>query len=294
MKKITNGAGNVIEKRRLILILSLVAALIISTVIWVIWGNTALQVSTHYLTYGELPRALDGFRIAQVSDLHDAEIGEDNERLIEALRSAEPNIIVMTGDMIDSRRLDIERTLSFVKRAMEIAPCYYVTGNHESRISEYPQLKKGLLELGVTVLENDRSELTVGDDTVVFLGINDPLFSGSSSGREAVTREYLEGIVSEDDGFTILLAHRPEVFKVYVEYGIDLALSGHVHGGQFRIPFVGGVYVPNQGLFPEYDAGLYTDGGTNMIISRGIGNSAFPFRLNNRPELVLIELSMGE
>ena len=294
MKKITNGAGNVIGKRRLILILSLVAALIISTVIWVIWGNTALQVSTHYLTYGELPRAFDGFRIAQVSDLHDAEIGEDNERLIEALRSAEPNIIVMTGDMIDSRRLDIERTLSFVKRAMEIAPCYYVTGNHESRISEYPQLKKGLLELGVTVLENDRSELTVGDDTVVLLGINDPLFSGSSSGREAVTREYLEGIVSEDDGFTILLAHRPEVFKVYVEYGIDLALSGHVHGGQFRIPFVGGVYVPNQGLFPEYDAGLYTDGGTNMIISRGIGNSAFPFRLNNRPELVLIELSTGE
>lgn len=92
-------------------------------------------------------------------------------------------------------------------------------------------------------------------------------------------------------GYTILLSHRPELFDVYVESGVDLVFSGHAHGGQFRIPFIGGVVAPNQGVFPKYDAGIFAEGNTNMVVSRGVGNSIIPFRVNNRPEVIIIELT---
>ena len=276
--------------------LSVIASLFLTTVIWIAWGNTALEVNTYNVAHKDLPESFNGFRIAQVSDLHDAEIGKENSRLIAMLRDANPDIIAFTGDMVDSRRTDIDATLRFVNEAVKIAPCYYVTGNHEANIEEYDELKAGLIAAGVTVLENERVELELDGETITIIGIHDLLFdeSGRSGSKKAITRAFLNELVKEDDGFTLLLAHRPEVFDVYVESGIDLALTGHVHGGQFRIPFVGGLYVPNQGFFPEYDAGLFTEDNTNMIISRGIGNSAFPFRINNRPEIVLVELSRQE
>ena len=97
--------------------------------------------------------------------------------------------------------------------------------------------------------------------------------------------------LSQGDGFQLLLSHRPEFMDMYVRYDIDLVLSGHAHGGQFRLPFLGGLYAPSQGFFPKYDAGLFEEENTKMIVSRGIGNSAFPLRFNNRPELVLITLT---
>ena len=100
----------------------------------------------------------------------------------------------------------------------------------------------------------------------------------------------LQALKGDKDAYTILLSHRPELFDIYVKSGVDLVLSGHAHGGQFRLPFLGGLVAPNQGLFPEYDSGLYTSGNTNMIVSRGIGNSIIPIRFNNRPEVVLLEL----
>lgn len=284
------------KKKKRIIALSVIAALFLTTVIWIAWGNTALEVNTYSVAHKDLPESFNGFRIAQVSDLHDAEIGKENSRLIAMLRDANPDIIAFTGDMVDSRRTDIDATLRFVNEAVKIAPCYYVTGNHEANIEEYDELKAGLIAAGVTVLENERVELELDGETITIIGIHDLLFdeSGRSGSKKAITRAFLNELVKEDDGFTLLLAHRPEVFDVYVESGIDLALTGHVHGGQFRIPFVGGLYVPNQGFFPEYDAGLFTEDNTNMIISRGIGNSAFPFRINNRPEIVLVELSRQE
>ena len=101
---------------------------------------------------------------------------------------------------------------------------------------------------------------------------------------------FLKDYKNEKDTFTLLLSHRPELFEVYTENNIDLALTGHAHGGQIRLPFVGGVIAPHQGFFPEYDGGLYIKEETSMVVSRGIGNSIFPFRFNNRPEVVLIEL----
>ena len=107
----------------------------------------------------------------------------------------------------------------------------------------------------------------------------------------AMASTKLKNLIDDESGYTILLSHRPELFETYMDGGIDLVFSGHAHGGQFRLPFIGGLVAPNQGMFPKYDAGLYTDGGTSMVVSRGIGNSIIPFRFNNRPEIVLVELN---
>lgn len=251
-----------------------------------------MELNTYTVGSKELPDAFDGYRIAHVSDLHNAEMGDGNEKLLAVLREADPDIIAITGDLIDSRNTNIEVALAFAEKAMKIAPCYYVTGNHEARVSECAELKAGLEAAGVVVLENERGEIELSGETITILGVDDPSFNtdylfGDSA---SVVSNTLAEISTDDDGFAVLLSHRPELFDTYVACGVDLALSGHAHGGQFRLPFVGGLVAPNQGLFPKYDSGLYTEGNTNMIVSRGIGNSILPFRFNNRPEVILIEL----
>lgn len=280
-----------ITKRRKI-ILAGIAVLLVALFIWTVWSNTALEVNTYTLTSSALPDAFDGYRIAHVSDLHNAELGDGNERLLAMLREAKPDMIAITGDMIDSRKTDVAVALAFAEEAVQIAPCYYVTGNHEARVSEYDDLKVGLEACDVIVLENARVQIEVSGEFITILGVDDPSFHTDYlfGDDAAVISSTLAEIRTEADGFTVLLSHRPEVFDTYVASGMNLVLSGHAHGGQFRSPFLGGLVAPNQGFFPEYDSGLYTEGGTNMIVSRGIGNSILPFRFNNRPEVILIEL----
>ena len=278
------------KKRRTIIIA--VAAVLLALAVWTVWGNTALELNTYKVSSDALSDAFNGYRIAHVSDLHNAEMGDGNEKLLAMLRAAEPDMIAITGDMIDSRNTDVEVALNFAEKAMQIAPCYYVTGNHEARVSEYDELKAGLEACGVIILENEREQIEMSGEFITILGVDDPsfhtdyLFGDSAS----VVSNTLAEISTEDDVFTVLLSHRPELFDTYVACGMDLTLSGHAHGGQFRLPFVGGLVAPNQGFFPKYDSGIYTENGTNMIVSRGIGNSLLPFRFNNRPEVILIEL----
>jgi len=284
------------KKKKLIIVFAVVAALLIAMVAWIAWGNTALELNTYTITSDKLPEAFDGYRIAHVSDLHNTEMGRDNEKLLSMLRSAEPDIIAITGDMIDSRNTNVEIALEFAEEAVKIAPCYYVTGNHEARVSEYDELKEGLRSLGVVVLEDECIELEQDGEYIALLGVDDPSFdTGYLFGdAETVMEAKLQELIDDESVFTILLSHRPELFDTYVNCGIDVALSGHAHGGQFRLPFVGGLVAPNQGFFPEYDAGLYSEENTNMLVSRGVGNSILPFRINNRPEVILIELQVEQ
>ena len=279
-------------KKKRIIVFAVVATILLGLIIWTAWGNTALELNHYTISSDRLPEAFDGYRIAHVSDLHNTEMGKDNEKLLDMLQEADPDIIAITGDIIDSRNTDIDVALQFTKDAMEIAPCYYVTGNHEARVSEYDELKEGMIELGVVVLEDGRIELEQSGETITLLGVKDPSFQTDYlfGDSETVMQSKLHEITNEEDTYTILLSHRPELFEVYTESKVDLVLSGHAHGGQFRLPFVGGLVAPNQGLFPKYDAGLYTEENTNMIVSKGIGNSILPFRFNNRPEVILIEL----
>ncbi len=268
------------------------ALLLIAVISWIVWGNTALQLNTYTILSDRLPKAFNGYRIAHISDLHNAEMGKDNGNLLVMLKDAKPDIIAITGDFIDSRNTDIEIALQFAEKAAHIAPCYYVTGNHEAIVPEYDEFRSGLTKLGIVVLEDERIDLEMNDETITLIGVNDPSFKFDDffDDAELVMKNQLRELVKKDDGFTLLLSHRPELFDLYVDSGIDLVLSGHTHGGQFRLPFVGALVAPNQGLFPKYDAGLYSAESTNMIVSRGIGNSIIPFRINNRPEVILIEL----
>ena len=279
---------HILTKKKTICILS---GILLILIVWTAWGNAALELNTYTISSRGLPDAFDGYRIAQVSDLHNAEFGGGNQRLLDMLREAEPDMIAITGDLIDSRKTNIAVALAFAEEAVRIAPCYYVSGNHEARVPEYRELKAGLEAAGVTVLDDARVEIEISGKSITIIGVNDPSFLADYlTSDAAVMDRKLSELSSEDAGFAILLSHRPELFDTYAAHDMDLVLTGHAHGGQFRLPLIGGLIAPNQGLFPKYDDGLYSEGNTNMIVSRGLGNSIIPFRFNNRPEVVLIEL----
>ena len=209
--------------------------------------------------------------------LHNAQFGPDNAGLLSLLEERAPDLILLTGDLIDSRRTDVDTALAFAAGAARIAPTYYVPGNHEARLtSDFPRLEQGLGEAGVTVLRNGAVELERAGETLRLIGIDDPDF-GTWTGGEAGLAALLADL-GAGEGFTILLSHRPELFETYAAAGVNLAFTGHAHGGQVRLPFVGGLFAPHQGLFPRYDAGLYAAGEARMIVSRGLGNSIIPLR----------------
>lgn len=286
---------------------------------WVAWGNTALETTRLTVAGARVPEAFDGFRIAHVSDLHNAAFGAGNADLLDLLRAARPDLVAITGDLVDSRRTDCDVAAAFVEGAAALAPTVCVAGNHEARLMRrdaegYAAYERRLEASGALVLRNGVHAVERGGAALAVLGVDDPDVrtgaSGATRSDADVMRDRLAGLMAqagsrggaaagEEGPFALLLSHRPELFDVYVEAGVDLALAGHAHGGQVRLPFVGGVLAPDQGFFPKYDAGLYTEGEggaapSAMVVSRGLGNSLFPFRVNNRPELVLVELRRAE
>ena len=282
----------IMTKKR-IMLLFIVFVLIVTFVIWGIHDNSALQVTKYTITSEKIPDNFNGYKIAVISDLHNAKIGKENEKLINMLESTKPDIIAITGDMIDSRHTNIEVSLNFAKEAVQIAPCYYVAGNHESRIEDYNDFEKKLSEIGVNILNDKQIKIEKEGQNISLLGVKDATFQKGHNiySYDVFTDKKLKNFEFKSDEYTVLLAHRPEIFDVYSSYDIDLVLSGHTHGGQIRVPFIGSIAVPDQGFFPNYDVGLYTENNTKMIISKGIGNSMVPLRINNPPEIVLVTLT---
>ena len=268
-----------------------IAVVVLGLTIWTVWGNTAVQCNTITVTADD---AFSRLRIAQVPDLHNASFGEGNEKLLEILADTQPDLIAITGDLVDSRRTNSDIALSFAEKAVQFAPCYFVTGNHEARIDAFSELEADLIAAGVTVLRDQSTEFEYNGERIQIIGLDDPAFDGTDSwdktDAEAVG-DKIRTLAGENTDFKLLLSHRPELFDTYCTAGVDLVLSGHAHGGQFRLPLIGGLVAPNQGLFPKYDAGLYQSGGTAMVVSRGLGNSILPVRFNNRPEVVVIEFT---
>lgn len=280
--------------KRILAVLALVLFLVCAVIgitAWLNWGNTTVEVTEITVTSDQLPEAFDGFRIAQISDLHNAQFGEGNEELLEILQAANPDMIAFTGDIIDYRTPDLSAVLDFAAKAAQIAPCYYITGNHEYVAAEFLKLEAGLVDAGVVVLRNRAAVLLRGEAYIRLVGMDDYSFFGSRSGEVNVAK--MKGRLSYmlKEGYNILLCHRCELFPRFEEMDVDLILAGHAHGGQIRIPFVGGLYAPDQGFFPEYDAGIYTLGQMHMVVSRGLGSSKIPLRVNNRPEVVIITLT---
>jgi len=256
-------------------------------------SNTRLVTSEYELYYDNLPGAFDGYRIVLLADLHGAEHGEDNERLVEKVRAANPDIIAIAGDLIDDyqpgnpveQQIEISRIL--VTQLVQIAPVYYVTGNHEWATGMIQDIFAMLEESGVTVLRNQHRILTVGSDSIVIAGVDDP------NGPADMIRpeELVERIRTNDNpDFIVMLSHRNNNLRLYSELGVDLVLSGHAHGGMVRLPFTDGLIGPHGELFPTYTSGVYSRRDTNMVVSRGLGNHFGWTRLLNNPQVVVVEL----
>lgn len=257
--------------------------------------NNFIKINKISYTNPKLPIGFDGLKVLHVSDLHNKQFGRNQKRIIDKIKDLSPDIIVVTGDIIDRRITKLSVALEFVKRAIKLAPIYYVTGNHEKKSRDYAILKKELAEIGVNIIDNSGEIIEKNDCKISIIGLGDPALIELYGDMEcdekiATTIRELKDNIGESD-FTILLSHRPEYFPVYAKECIDICFTGHSHGGQIRIPYFGGMYAPGQGIFPEYCGGVFHIGDSTMISNRGLGNtSRFPIRINNRPELVLVTL----
>lgn len=279
-------------KHKKMRIIFIVAAIIATTSIFCLWQNNAITTTEIDYSNTKIPDEFNGFRIVHISDLHNKKFGKNQERLLRKIRTVSPDIIVVTGDLIDRRKYDLDTAIVFINGAIKIAPVYYVSGNHEAWSGDYKNISCKLLSCGVQILDDNKVKLIKGKGKIEILGVSDPDFltsdymDGTDSSK---MKEHLKGL-SDDSVFQILLSHRPELFDLYAKENIDLIFSGHAHGGQFRIPFIGGLVAPDQGLFPKYTSGVYTQNQSTMIVSRGLGNSIIPIRIFNRPEIVVVTL----
>lgn len=266
------------------------AILILAALCWLfVWGsNNWIQTTEYTISSGKIPASFDGKKIVQVSDLHNAAFGNNQERLIKKVEQEKPDVIFITGDLIDSNRYDLDTALLLVDALVDMSKVYFVTGNHEIAANKIDEIKKALVERGVIFLENQSVEWEIEGETIQIAGIHDPLMDPSYKDEE-YTRNAINN-AALNDSFTLLLAHRPEQMAVYAESGIDVVFSGHAHGGQIRIPGIGGLFAPGQGWFPRMTKGIFKNTETQLILSRGLGNSGFPLRIFNFPEIVSVTL----
>lgn len=265
-----------------------VIAVIIIMAIFFYWQNNGITVTKITFENSKIPNGFDGFKIIHLSDLHNKEFGEAQKKLIKKVNDSNPDLIVFTGDLIDHTKEE-KGDESFINAIKDVAPVYYVSGNHEAWSGKYDGLVAKLKENGITVLDNDKVKIEKNGEYINVLGIKDlAFFSNDTKVFEDELKKLMDKEESND--FKILLSHRPELMDLYVKNSLDLVFSGHAHGGQFRIPFIGGVLAPNRSLFPKYTSGMHTINNTSMIISRGLGNSIIPVRVFNRPEIIDITL----
>ncbi|GAA0351776.1 metallophosphoesterase [Alkalibacterium iburiense] len=257
------------------------------------YQNNSIEVSYYSINDERIPETFHDYTIVQVSDLHTKDFKGD---LHDKISDQDPDIILITGDLIDRNRTDLDFAVQAVEEMIDIAPVYYVSGNHEIASGEYEDLSQELDSIGVRNLDNDFDSLEKEGETIGLVGLEDPLLLTQdeieeTGTAEKVIEETLATLIEESGtDYTILLSHRAELMDIYASTSIDIAFTGHAHGGQIRLPFIEGLYSPSQGFFPKYTSGLYEENGTQMIVSRGLGNSIFPVRINNRPDLVVLTL----
>ena len=240
-------------------------------------------------------------RIAQISDLHSKEFGRNNNTLYKVIMEQEPDIIVATGDLIDSNMKRINAIIEFCSRLNKRVPVYYILGNNEMRCSGVNEIVEKLKQKNINVLENEIATIKIKDNIINILGLvekrvdkGEMFYSKINSRYEIENVDSLFRKLENLIGIKIVLSHYPENYEYvggysYSKYNFDIMFSGHAHGGQFILPGLGGVFAPGQGLFPKYYKGIY--GKKNkLVVSRGLGNSGFPLRLFNRPDLVIVDI----
>lgn len=257
--------------------------------------NAMLRTSEYIVSSAKIPASFDGFRIAQLSDLHGNPSPKCVQKFVQRINDFKPDAIVITGDFADEWIQDFHSLFRLAETLCKKCTVYFAYGNHEQKLSTKNRrfFIRGLRERGVHVLNNRSEKQERNGENITFCGIRVPLrfyrWKNWDSRKPAVfTKKQMENLVGQHDAsFTVLLAHNPLFFDTYAEWGAELTLSGHVHGGMVRIPHFGGLLSPERKFFPQYSAGLYRMENKQLIVSTGLGK--YP-RLNNPPELVLITL----
>lgn len=279
----------------------MILALLIIAGLWVILYDTHHFVVRRYTFSSE--KIKKPVKLVMLSDLHDYQYGKDNIQLLDAIEKEAPDAVVLAGDMITAGKKEkFEKTVAFLETMKDRYPLYYAYGNHEQKIKLYTEYygdlgeryEKALTEVGISPLCNARVSLPEWGICIYGLEIGHAYFQRFKT--KPFPKGYLESLIGKKDGetFNVLLAHNPEYFPEYAEWGADLVLSGHVHGGIVRLPFLGGVISPAIRLFPKYDGGLFMEKDSHMVLGRGIGTHSPNVRMFNPGELVVVELSPKE
>ncbi|MCI8807566.1 MAG: metallophosphoesterase [Oscillospiraceae bacterium] len=258
---------------------------------WFQWQCWGLQTTRTQAALPGLPAGFDGYKIVHLSDLHGHQYGEDSGELLDRVREEGPDLIVITGDLIDQES-QLAMVPALARGLAAVAPAYYVTGNHEWALGTgaVRELKNVLSQCGVTVLSNQYQILERDGAQIVLAGVDDPNGYADQTSPE----ELAAAIQADQPGlFTLLLAHRNDHFGQYANAGYDFVMSGHGHGGIVRLPLVGGLIGTDRRFFPPWTAGVYAVGDSTLFVSRGLGNNTVPykgFRIFDRPELAVVTL----
>lgn len=279
-------------KKKMMIIMFLIVFVLMLIELYV--DANCIQISSFKASSSKIPSSFDGYKILQLSDLHSKEFGKNNAKLLKKIDQISPDVILITGDMVTANETDFSVFFNLIDSIADKCDIYYVTGNHEQAMSgdKKNQIFEYLAKKNVKFLDNESVELTKDGDTLNLYGLcYDSLYYTEKKGK-IYTEEMMEEALgkSSEEKFNILITHNPSKFEVYEAWGADLVLSGHVHGGMVRVPFVGAIFSPDEGLMPKYSAGEYQINNSKLVVSRGLGRGSRGFRLFNRPNLVEITL----
>jgi predicted MPP superfamily phosphohydrolase len=296
------------------LLLGLIVVVVV--ILWLMLVDSNRFVVVHY--HIDSPKIHKNYRCVVLSDLHNKQFGRDNQVLLDAIRSEAPDAVFVVGDMVTAKSgEEYAPAKEFLEALAGSYPIYYAYGNHEQRLkcqikgkherSKQPKCQKALVdetfmrdyqkpleEIGVEFLEN--RQVSLGETGIVLYGLDMDHNFYNKRYQSMMDKPYLTEILDQprQDAYVVLLAHNPEFFPQYEEWGADLVLSGHIHGGMVRVPFWGkGMISPSLELFPKYDGGSFTQGNATMLLSRGIGMHTVPIRLFNPGEIVVVDFGQS-
>lgn len=258
------------------------------------FDNTLIKVSSYKIKSDKIPKGFNNFKIVHLSDLHSYGLKNYNIQLIKKINNENPNIIVMTGDMVNKYDTNFEKFLSLSETLSKKYDIYYILGNHEVRLKkdDLDLIIQKLKKFGIKVLINEKINIMRKKDYINIYGMDIPLSYYKIINKPSNVEEIITGVLNQcsEKEYNILLAHNPLYFEEYAKNNVDLTLSGHVHGGMIRLPFVGALLSPERKFFPKYSSGVYEVNIKKLIVSSGIGHSRPGVRLFNRPEIVSITL----
>lgn len=274
-----------------IIIISALSALVVAELIH---SNLFFKTTEYIIKSDSIGSNL---KIVLISDLHNKEYGEDNEELVNAIKKQNPDFIAVCGDMVTRTFINDDIMKNLLTKLSQVAPVYCCLGNHERDISDKLDLNTDIASCGAVLLDNKSTFFTTkSGEKILIGGLTDyPYYELNAPDYDTQDRYFWERFKEESkDYYSILLHHQPEyITDMVADTPVNLVLCGHTHGGLVQIPFIGGLIVPNQGIFPEYDKGEFDFNNTTMIISGGLGVSHPIPRFNNPPEICVINITKG-